>query len=174
MQKRTFVEMKVAGIALDPTNNAPIVVLKDVPGKIILPIWIGILEASSIAAALEGVSYARPMTHDLMAELLRRIDVRLSKIEIVDLKDNVFYALLVLEVGGEVVSIDARPSDAIALAIRTKARIFVANHVVKQATHVEEEPATGDKIAVGFEQNQDKLQEILERMNPDDFGKFRA
>ena len=174
MQKRTFVEMKVAGIALDPTNNAPIVVLKDVPGKIILPIWIGIMEASSIAAALEGLSYARPMTHDLMAALLKRVDVRITKIEIVDLKDNVFYALIVLETGSEVVSIDARPSDAIALALRTKARIFVANHVVKEATHVEEEPATGDKIAVGFEQNQDKLQEILEKMDPDDFGKFRA
>ncbi len=80
MQKRTFVEMKVAGIALDPTNNAPIVILKDVPGKFILPIWIGIMEASSIAAALEGLSYVRPMTHDLMAELLKRIDVRVSKI----------------------------------------------------------------------------------------------
>jgi uncharacterized protein len=174
MQKRTFMEMQVAGIALDPTNNAPIVVLKDVPGKIILPIWIGIMEASSIAAALEGLSYARPMTHDLIAALLKKMDARVSKIEIVDIKDNVFYALIVLEFGGETLSIDARPSDAIAIALRTKARIFVANHVVKEATHVEEEPHTGDKIAVGFEQNQDKLQDILEKMDPEDFGKFRA
>lgn len=174
MQKRTFMEMKVAGIALDPTSNAPIVILRDVNGKIVLPIWIGVMEASSIAAALEGLSYSRPMTHDLFAALLKRIDARVTKIEIVDIKENIFYALIVLEHNGELISIDSRPSDALAIALRTNARIFVASHVVKEATHVEEEPASGDKIAVGFEQNQDKLQEILEKMNPEDFGKFRA
>lgn len=173
MEKRTFVEMKVAGIAVDPTSNAPIVILRDVPGKIILPIWIGVMEASSIAAALEGLSYSRPMTHDLFSTLLEKLGTRVIKIEIVDIKNNIFYALIVLDHQGELMSIDARPSDALAIALRTKARIFVAAHVVKEATHVED-AGTGVKVAVGFEQDQDKLQEILEKMNPDDFGKFRA
>ena len=174
MQKRTFVEMKVASIALDPTNNSPIVLLRDIHGKIILPIWIGIMEASSIAGALEGISYTRPMTHDLIASIIKQMDARVIKIEIIDIKDNIFYALIVIEQNGELMNIDARPSDAIAIALRTNARVFVASHVLKEATHVEEEPVSGDKIIVGFEQNKDKLQEILEKMDPDDFGKFRA
>src|SRR5512136_2535550 len=128
--KSSFVEMKVAGIALDPTNNAPIVVLRDLEGKFILPIWIGIMEASAIAAALEGVQYSRPMTHDLFKSFIETTGAAIEKIEVVDIRDNVFYALITIVHGNGRLTIDARPSDAIAIALRTKSPIFVASHVI--------------------------------------------
>jgi len=170
----SFVEMKVAGIALDPTNNAPIVVLRDLEGKYILPIWIGIMEASAIAAALEGIHYSRPMTHDLFKSFIDTFGATIEKIEVVDIKDNVFYALITVEIEGKSLTIDARPSDAIAIAIRTKSPIFVANHVIKDAIKVDAMKAGSGKVMVGFEQDTEKLKEILEKMNPEDFGKFKA
>ncbi|HPS93195.1 MAG TPA: bifunctional nuclease family protein [Deltaproteobacteria bacterium] len=170
----SFVEMKVAGIALDPTNNAPIVVLRDPDGKYILPIWIGIMEASAIAAALEGIHYSRPMTHDLFKSFIDSLGAILEKIEVVDIRDNVFYALITLELQGNRITIDARPSDAIAIALRTKSSIFVANHVIKDAIKVDSLKTGAGKIMVGFEQDTEKLKEILEKMNPEDFGKFKA
>lgn len=168
-----FSEMKVAGIALDPTNNAPIVVLRDLDGKFILPIWIGIMEASAIAAALEGVQYSRPMTHDLFRSFIETLGATIEKIEVVDIRDNVFYALITIVHGDTHLTIDARPSDAIAIALRTKSPIFVADHVIKDAIRVDAK-ASASKVMVGFEQDQDKLKEILEKMNPEDFGKFKA
>ncbi|MDT8271849.1 MAG: bifunctional nuclease family protein [Desulfomonilia bacterium] len=170
----TFTEMKVAGIALDPTNNAPIVVMRDMEGKYILPIWIGIMEASAIAAALEGIHYSRPMTHDLFKNVLEHIGATLERIEVVDIRDNVFYAVLTIEIDGKTVSVDARPSDAIAIALRTKSSIFVADHVIKDAIRVESAKGGTGKVMVGFEQDAEKLKEILEKMNPEDFGKFKA
>ncbi|MGC9324642.1 MAG: bifunctional nuclease family protein [Desulfomonilia bacterium] len=170
----SFTEMKVAGIALDPTNNAPIVVLRDMEGKYILPIWIGIMEASAIAAALEGIHYSRPMTHDLFKNVLENIGATIERIEVVDIRDNVFYALITVEINGNRISIDARPSDAIAIALRTKSAIFVADHVIKDAIRVETSKGTTGKVMVGFEQDAEKLKEILEKMNPEDFGKFKA
>lgn len=169
-----FLEMKVAGIALDPGNNAPIVVLRDLEGKFILPIWIGIMEASAIAASLEGVRYSRPMTHDLFKSLIDALGVRLEKIEVVDIRDNVFYAIITLEQNGTRLTIDARPSDAIAIALRTDCSIFVADHVIKEAIRVETGKESAGKVIVGFEQDKEKLKEILEKMNPEDFGKFKA
>ena len=96
----SFVEMKVAGIALDPTNNSPIVVLRDLDGKFILPIWIGIMEASAIASALEGVQYSRPMTHDLFRSFIETLGATIEKIEVMDIRDNVFYALITIIHGG--------------------------------------------------------------------------
>lgn len=168
-----FVEMKVAGIALDPTNNAPIVVLRDLDGKFILPIWIGIMEASAIAAALEGVQYSRPMTHDLFKALVDTLGATIEKIEVVDIRENVFYALITLSHESGRLTVDARPSDAIAIALRTKSPIFVANHVIKDAIRVDAKTSAG-KVMVGFEQDTEKLKEILEKMNPEDFGKFKA
>jgi hypothetical protein len=169
-----FVEMKVAGIALDPTNNAPIVVLRDLEGKFVLPIWIGIMEASAIAASLEGIRYSRPMTHDLFKSVMETLGVKVEKIEVVDIRDNVFFALITLEYNGNKVTVDARPSDAIAIALRLNCAIFVADHVVKDAIRVETSKETGGKVIVGFEQDKEKLKEILEKMNPEDFGKFKA
>ena len=170
----TFMEMRVAGIALDPTNNAPIVVLRDVEGKYVLPIWIGIMEASAIAAAIEGIHYSRPMTHDLFKSMLDTLGATIERIEVVDIKDNVFYALINIEIEGAQFKIDARPSDAIAIALRTQSQIFVADHVIKDAIRVDTSKDSSGKIIVGFEQDKDKLKEILEKMNPEDFGKFKA
>jgi len=170
----TFKEMKVAGIALDPTNNAPIVVLRDIDGKYILPIWIGIMEASSIAAAIEGVRYSRPMTHDLFKSMLDTIGANVVRVEVVDIKDNVFYALITLDIDGNRITIDARPSDAIAIAVRTNSGIYVANHVMKDAIPVEAAKNSTGKVIIGFEQDADKLKDILDSMNPEDFGKFKA
>jgi len=170
----TFMEMKVAGIALDPTNNAPIVVLKDVEGKYVLPIWIGIMEASAIAAALEGIHYSRPMTHDLFKSMLDTLGATIEKIEVVDIKDNVFYSLINVDIEGTQYKIDARPSDAIAIALRTQSRIFVADHVIKDAIRVDTNKDSAGKVIVGFEHDKDKLKEILEKMSPEDFGKFKA
>jgi uncharacterized protein len=169
-----FLEMKVAGIALDPTNNAPIVVLRDLEGKYVLPIWIGIMEASAIAASLEGIRYSRPMTHDLFKSMVETLGVKVEKIEVVDIRDNVFYALITLEAGGNRLSVDARPSDAIAIALRMNCSIFVADHVVKEAIRVDTGKEPTGKVIVGFEQDKEKLKEILEKMSPEDFGKFKA
>jgi len=171
---KTFVEMKVAGIALDPSNNAPIVILRDLEGKLVLPIWIGIMEASSIAAAIEGISYSRPMTHDLLKNILDTIEAEVVKIEVVDIKDNVFYAMISVRHNGQTVKIDARPSDAIAIALRTQANIFVAAHVLKDATQVTTDTEKKKKVIFGFEQDMEKLKEILEDMDPEDFGKYKA
>ena len=143
----SFTEMKVAGIALDPANNAPIVILKDLEGKHILPIWIGIMEASSIAAALEGIRYSRPMTHDLFKSMLDSLGATVERIEVVDIKDNVFYALITVEYKGSKVKIDARPSDAIAIALRTHSGIFVAGHVIKDAIRVDNLKDTTGKLS---------------------------
>ena len=162
--------MRVSGVALDPSNNSPIVLLSDVNNKSFLPIWIGVLEASSIAAALEDLKLDRPMTHDLLCSIISSLGARIVKVEIVDLRQNIYFANIVIENSGVVRSIDARPSDAIALALRTGSRIFVSSHVIKE-TNGEDTLAQG---ILGFEQNRDKLQDILERMGPEDFGKFRA
>lgn len=169
-----FLEMKVAGIALDPSSNAPIVVLRDLEGKYVLPIWIGIMEASAIAASLEGVHYSRPMTHDLFKSMIETLGVRVDKIEVVDIRDNVFYALITVDNNGNKLSIDARPSDAIAIALRAECSIFVADHVVKEAVRVDTGKESTGKVIVGFEQDKEKLKEILEKMSPEDFGKFKA
>lgn len=169
-----FLEMKVAGIALDPSNNAPIVVLRDLEGKYVLPIWIGIMEASAIAASLEGIRYSRPMTHDLFKSMVETLGIRVEKIEVVDIRDNVFYALITLEYDGNSFTVDARPSDAIAIALRADCSIYVANHVVREAIRVDTSKEPTGKVIVGFEQDKEKLKEILEKMNPEDFGKFKA
>ncbi len=169
-----FLEMKVAGIALDPANNAPIIILKDMEGRYVLPIWIGIMEASAIASSLEGIHYARPMTHDLFKSMVDSLGAKVEKIEVVDIRDNVFYARITLELKGERHTIDARPSDAIAIALRTGSSIHVASHVVQEAVRVDTDKEPEGKVVVGFEQDKDKLKEILEKMNPEDFGKFKA
>jgi len=167
-------EMKVAGIALDPTNNAPIVVLRDLESKYVLPIWIGIMEASAIAAAIEGIQYSRPMTHDLFKSMLESFGATIEKIEVVDIKDNVFYATIDIDYNGAKLKIDARPSDAIAIALRTNSGIFVAGNVIRDAIQVDTSKDAAGKVVVGFEQDKDKLKEILEKMSPEDFGKFKA
>lgn len=168
-----FVKMKVAGVALDPDTNAPIVILKDASGDLILPIWIGLMEANAIAAQLEGITFARPMTHDLFKILLDELGGLVKNVRLVDIRDNVFYAELTIEVGGELHVIDARPSDAIAIALRARSEIYVAEKVITEATRVQTHLGHRFNV-VGFESDAEKLKRLLEDMGPDDFGKYNA
>jgi len=165
--------MKVAGVALDPETNAPIVILKDLQENLMLPIWIGLMEANAIAAALEGISFARPMTHDLFKLLLDELGAVVEAVRLVDIHENVFFAEIELVQAGRRHVIDARPSDAFAIALRTEADIYVAEKVIEQATKIE--TRFGHMMnMVGFETDAEKLKRILEDMGPDDFGKYNA
>ena len=164
-----FIEMNVSGITLDPATKMPIIILKDLNGDNALPIWIGIAEASAIATQIEKIDLARPMTHDLMQNILNELGVKLERVEVTDLKDNTFYSNLYLNVDGKILQIDSRPSDAIALALRTESPIFVNEEVLKRAKSVDlktidEEPT---------EENREKWQEILENLSPEAFGKYK-
>jgi len=164
------VKMHVVGITVDSNTNAPIVVLRDEEGEKILPIWIGILEASSIATQLEKVELARPMTHDLFINLLRLVGLKLNKIIVTDLQDNTYYArIFFADNKGKEFDIDARPSDSLALALRAEAEIFVNESVLEKATLIDK------KVLENARKTMDeKWKEILENIDPDDLGKYRA
>jgi uncharacterized protein len=159
-----LIRMTVRGIALDPITNMPIIILKDVEERKALPIWVGIFEANAIALELEKVSTPRPMTHDLMRSILEGLGVSVRQVIINDLKDNTFFAVIELARNGTAINIDSRPSDAIALALRVNAPIFVTEEVVAQAKSVE--------ISEEKEET-DKWKEWLEHLKPEDFGKYR-
>lgn len=162
-----LLEMKVFGLTIDPFTNAPIVILKDLDEKNALPVWIGILEASSIAAELEKVQFSRPMTHDLMREILKSLGITVNKIEVNDLKDNVYYASIHMTSGEDRLVIDARPSDAIALALRMSSPIFVDTRVLEKSKNIDMRKETGKKSS-----SKDILDK-LEELNPEDFGKYK-
>jgi uncharacterized protein len=171
------IPMKVAGITLDSTNNMPIIILKGVDDEVAIPIWIGLIEASAIATELEGIKLARPMTHDLLKNVLESLGGNLQRIEICDLKDNTFYAMLYVKREGTDIQIDSRPSDAIALALRTGSEILVARKVVEKSQRVDlavlkkvlKMSESGDEAG----SEKDKWAEILENLNPEDFGKYK-
>jgi bifunctional DNase/RNase len=163
-----FKEMKVAGITVDPFTNTPIVLLKDLEEKDVLPIWIGLLEASSIATALENINTPRPMTHDLLKNILDNLGVKVLKIEVNDLKDNTYYALIHFDVNKKRLVLDSRPSDAIAIALRTAAPIFVEEAVIKKSAKVDL-TTKGDKVVTDTTEWED----ILENLSSDDFGKYK-
>ncbi len=158
-------EMQVIGITMDPVTQSPIVILRDKDNRHTLPIWIGVLEANAIAIGLEHVQVPRPMTHDLFKSLLDQIGVKLLRIEVTDLRDNTYYAVLHMEVGNNPVAIDSRPSDAIAIAIRMDVPIMVRDTVLEKALKVESEPASGEQ--------KDKWTELLEKMDPEDYSKYK-
>ncbi len=161
-------EMKVAGITVDPFTNTPIVLLKDMEEKDVLPIWIGLLEASSIATAMENINTPRPMTHDLLKNILDDLGVKVIKIEVNDLRDNTYFALLHLEVDNKRLIVDSRPSDAIAIALRTGAPIFVEENVIKQSAKIDLS-GKNDKVVT----DSSEWEEILENLSADDFGKYK-
>jgi bifunctional DNase/RNase len=165
-----YIEMKVAGITLDPMTKMPIVILKDGSGDNALPIWIGIAEASAIATQLEKIDLARPMTHDLLRNVLNELHVNLEKVEVTDLKDNTYFAILHLKVGDEILPVDSRPSDAIALALRTESPIFVHEEVLNKSRHID-----SSKVEEGMvtPEDRDKWTEILENLSPEAFGKYK-
>lgn len=170
-----WLEMKVKGVALDPMSNMPIIILRDEEEKRSLPIWVGIFEANAIALELEKIPTPRPMTHDLIKSVLDALDARVSKVVVNDLRENTFFALIHLMVGGAEVTVDSRPSDAIALALRVGAPIFVDDDVVSRARSVEVAPAEGEPSAKGEggrPEDPAKVKEWLDSIKPGDFGKM--
>jgi uncharacterized protein len=171
-RREDFILMIVGGLTLDPTTKMPIVVLKDPDNKLNLPIWIGPLEAASMATELEGIRPQRPMTHDLIRNVLGDLGATVEAVEVTELRENTYFArILVRTREGRDMEVDSRPSDAIAIALRTKSPIYVAKKVLEMSSELHEQAA---EPANGGDQNlasvsRDKWSEILERMSPDDF-----
>ena len=158
------VEMKIRGLTMDPVTQIPIVVLKDVNGNTVLPIWVGIFEANAIALEIEKVSTPRPMTHDLLKTVLMGLEAGVRKVVVSDLKDDTFYALIWLERGGELISIDSRPSDALALALRLDCPIYVEDTVLKTSKLTN---TVNEKV------QSDELRKWLEGLNDEDLGRYK-
>ena len=179
------IEMRVAGIVLDPSTNVPILILKDEEERHTVPIWIGIIEASAIATELEKIALARPMTHDLLKNVLGKLDAIVEKIEVTDLRENTFYAEIHVRSGGVTHVIDSRPSDAIALALRAKAPIFVHEKVIARLREGEEDspeapqdpksprPMPLANLDPADKFDKEKWTEFLENLDPEDFGKYK-
>jgi bifunctional DNase/RNase len=165
-----WLEMKVKGLALDPLSNMPMIILRDEEEKRSLPIWVGLFEANAIALELEKISTPRPMTHDLIKNILESLDARVQKIVVNDLRDNTFYAVIHLRLGSADITVDSRPSDAIALALRVGAPIFVEEDVVHKARSVEVAKET--EIGTGKGDDQAKIKEWLESLKPGDFDRI--
>jgi bifunctional DNase/RNase len=158
------VEMKIRGLTMDPVTQMPIVVLKDVNGNTVLPIWVGIFEANAIALEIEKVSTPRPMTHDLLKTVLLGLEAAVRKVVVSDLKDDTFYALIWLERSGEMISIDSRPSDALALALRLDCPIYVEDTVLKTSKLTN---TVNEKV------QSDELRKWLEGLNDEDLGRYK-
>lgn len=157
-------EFKIKGLMMDPITNSPIVILQDVDRNTLLPIWVGIFEANAIALQIERVDTPRPMTHDLLKNVLLHFDAEVEKIVVTQLKENTFFALIYLTRNGELMTIDSRPSDAIALALRTDAPIFVTEEVIQNSRNI-----TLDKEKL----DPDEVKKWLEGLNPEDLGKYK-
>ena len=164
-----LIEMKVSGLTIDPITNTPIVILKDMQENKAIPIWIGLFEASAIATELEKVVFSRPMTHDLLNECLKTLNITVSKIEIVDIRNNTFFANIYLTREGQNFSIDARPSDAIALALRAHAPIYIEESVIEKSRNVD----FGIKLSDLDKLKDEKIKEFLENLSAEDFGKYK-
>jgi uncharacterized protein len=158
------IEMSIKGLMVDPITNMPIVILRDKDGQKVLPIWVGIFEANAIALQIENIATPRPMTHDLLRNVIQDLKASVQKVVVCDLQENTFYALIYLSLNGDTLAIDARPSDAIALALRTRAPIFVEDTVIDHAKTVDFTSETNDA---------DRLQKWLESLDPDDLGKYK-
>jgi bifunctional DNase/RNase len=158
------VEMTIRGLVMDPVTQTPIVILKDVGGDTVLPIWVGVYEAHAIQLEMEKVSMPRPMTHDLIKNVLVGLDTQVHKVVVTELKEDTFYAVIWLDHGGEVISIDSRPSDALALALRVDCPIFVDDLVLKSSKLAasKADPATNEE-----------LRKWLEGLNDEDLGKYK-
>ena len=154
------------GIVVDPKQSNPVVVLVDLSGQKALPIWIGVFEAEAISRGLEDVVTLRPMTHDLMKQILDTFQVYVTRVVINDLKENTFYANLHLNIEGKELVVDSRPSDAIALAVRVKAPIYIADSVIEATKQL-------GLFASNLLEEQDELKSIIENMKPEDFGKYK-
>ena len=158
------VEMSITALMVDATTNTPIVILRERGGQRVLPISVGIFEANAIVIQIENISVPRPMTHDLLRNIIRDLKADVQKVVVSDLKEGTFYAVIHLIVGGELVAVDARPSDAIALALRVRAPIFAEDTVLDNAKQLDVSLDTGDS---------ERLQKWLEAIDPDELGKYK-
>lgn len=158
------IEMKIRGLMMDPVTQTPIVILKDVDGSTILPIWVGMYEANAIALEIEKVSTPRPMTHDLIKTLLAGLETFVQKIVVSELRDDTFYAMIWLERDGEVITVDSRPSDALALALRADCPIYVDEQVIRTSKATN---SVSDKVTT------DELKRWLESLNDEDLGRYK-
>ena len=159
-----LIEMSIKGLMVDPMAGTPIVILKDKQGERVLPIWVGVPEANAIALQIENVSTPRPMTHDLLRNIITDLEGRVDRVVVSDLRDNTYFAIIHLTVRGERVAVDARPSDAIALALRTRSPILVEEAVIENARTADfnTEPADSER-----------LQKWLESLDPEELGKYK-
>ena len=158
------IEVKIRGLMMDPSSGTPIIILKDVGSETMLPIWVGAYEANAIALEIEKITPQRPMTHDLLRNVFLGLDVRVQKVVVNDLKDDTFYALIWVERNGEMMSIDSRPSDALALALRVDCPIFVEDEVLKSS-----------KIssAISEKSTSEELRKWLEGLSDEDLGRYK-
>ncbi|HZL51029.1 MAG TPA: bifunctional nuclease family protein [Terracidiphilus sp.] len=159
------IEVRIRGLMMDPATNMPIVVLKDVASETVIPIWVGIFEANAIAIEIEKVAAPRPMTHDLARNVIRHLNAQLERVVITEIKNDTFHAVLWLRQADEQVMIDARPSDAIALALRADCPIFVAEHVMQSAKLNTSGPSEGPTA--------EQLRGWLEGLNDEDLGRYK-
>ena len=162
-------KVTIAGMTMDPSSNTPIIILKSEEDDQAIPIWIGLLEATSIASALQNIQFDRPMTHDLFKNFLDMLQIGVTRIEVCDLKDNTFYAKIYFDSKDKTFTMDARPSDAIAIALRFKAPIYLDDKVIEKSKMAEGVAEAVDKTEEGK-----KWAEYLENLNPDDFGKYKV
>jgi hypothetical protein len=156
-------EMKIKGLMIDPITNMPIIILRDPSSSAVLPIWVGIFEANAIALQIEKIVTPRPMTHDLLKSMISGMSATVEKIVITDLKENTFYALIFLNHEGKSFPIDSRPSDAIALALRTGSPIFVNSEVIEKAKNTDLTKDAGES---------ERIRKWLESLDPDEMGKY--
>jgi hypothetical protein len=158
-----MIRMEIKGLLMDPVSNMPVVILRDTEKGHFLPIWVGIFEANAIALEMEKVTTPRPMTHDLLKNLLGELDARVDRVVINDLRENTFFARIHLTRGDSTHSVDSRPSDAIALALRSRAEIFVEEEVLEKSR----------SLRADSDQDPDRLKKWLEEASPDELGKYR-
>jgi len=158
------IEVRIRGLMMDPSTRQPIVVLNDLAGEVVLPIWVGIFEANAIALEIEKATTPRPMTHDLMRNLVYGLNARITRVVVGSLREDTFHATIWMDQGGEVVALDARPSDAIALALRSDCPIFVSKQVFD---HAREASATAASL------NPEDLRRWLEGLNDDELGRYK-
>jgi len=163
-------KVTIAGLTIDPASNTPIIILKTEDDDQTIPIWIGLLEATSIASALQNIKFERPMTHDLFKNFAETLQIRVSRVEVCDLRDNTFFARIHFNAGETDFDMDARPSDAIAIALRFQAPIFVDDQVIEKSKSTAQEKA---EVADESDEGK-KWAEYLEKLSPEDFGKFKV
>ncbi len=167
------IEMKIRGLMIDPSANSPIVILKDINSDTLLPIWVGAYEANAIALEIEKVAPQRPMTHDLLKNVIEQMGARVQRIVITSLVDHIFYAVIELIMNGNTIFLDSRPSDAIALALRSDCPIFVNEEVIKNSRNSVSEKATEPEMEEDLSEEEEEVVEWPDEIDDTDINKYK-